>query len=108
MANQITNSLEAWELHEEKRQVLYRAFRATRIPGRGRMMMLNQTPVTRQLNAILNNISDMIDQLNRTEVYARRAGKKSSYQRKCTNLVDEINQAFDTYDHMFFFAKLID
>ncbi len=96
MIREVTDSLDARKLYDETRRNLNKDW------GR----VLSQSHAY-ELEKLLINISSMIDDLNKMEVYARRAGKRSQYHKNCLNLSKQINEAFLFYDKMVFFAKIM-
>ena len=63
---------------------------------------LGELPYNSDLWKMLNNIDDMVDDLSRNEVEARR-GRHSKYERQ----LEEINQAIDRIEKLILMAKLM-
>lgn len=64
---------------------------------------LHPLPYNPDLYKMLNNIDDMVDELSKAEVEARRIRKLSYTKEK----VDSINNAIDHFEKLLIIAKLM-
>ena len=64
---------------------------------------IEQLPYNPVLRRMLNNITNMVSELSKSEVEARRYNKLSAVKDD----VDKINQAIDYLEKMLLIAKLI-
>ena len=64
---------------------------------------LHKLPYNPDLYKMLNNIDDMVQELSKKEVDARRI-RKLEYTKE---MVDEINKAIDHFEKLLIIAKLV-
>jgi hypothetical protein len=66
-------------------------------------IQLNQLPYNRDLRRMLRNLDEMVTELSKAEVEARRIHKLEYTKEK----VDEINKAIDHFEKLLLIAQLM-